>query len=74
MSLIKRARKLYPGEPNQIELDNAVYALDFTTIELCLNVFWWARFRKYKGAIKLHTLLDIKCEIPCFIYTQSEMV
>lgn len=42
--------------------------LDSTTIELCLNVFWWARFRKHKAAVKLHTLLDVKCEIPCFIH------
>lgn len=68
MSLIKKARKLYQGEPSQIELDNVVYALDSTTIELCLNVFWWARFRKHKAAVKLHTLLDVKCEIPCFIH------
>lgn len=51
-----------------IELDNVVYALDATTIELCLDVFWWAKFRKHKAAVKLHTLLDVKCEIPCFIH------
>jgi hypothetical protein len=68
MSLIKKARKLYQDEPSQIELDNVVYALDSTTIELCLNVFWWARFRRHKAAVKLHTLLDLKCEIPCFIH------
>ena len=68
MSLIKKARKLYQDEPGQIELDNVVYALDSTTIELCLNVFWWARFRKHKAAVKLHTLFDVKCEIPCFIH------
>lgn len=67
--LIANARKLF-GSSHQtaIELDNVVYALDATTIELCLSVFWWAKFRKYKAAIKLHTLLDVKCQIPCFIH------
>ena len=67
--LIQRARKLYEGQNETgIELDNVVYALDSTTIELCLDVFWWAKFRRHKAAIKLHTLLDVKCEIPCFIH------
>lgn len=67
--LITQARQLYgPCDETSIELDNAVYALDATTIELCLSVFWWAKFRKHKAAIKLHTLLDVKCEIPCFIH------
>lgn len=57
-----------------IELDNVVYALDATTIELCLNVFWWAKFRKHKAAIKLHTLLNVKCEIPCFIHITDASV
>jgi len=66
--LIKKARRLYQNSnPTKIELDNVIYALDSTTIDLCLNVFWWAKFRKHKAAIKLHTLLDVKCEIPCFI-------
>ncbi len=69
MKLIVKARKLYrPGNETSIELDNVVYALDSTTIDLCLDVFWWAKFRKHKGAIKLHTLLDVKCEIPAFIH------
>lgn len=66
--LIVKARKLYQHSLTEIDLDHIVYALDSTTIELCLDVFWWARFRKHKAAIKLHTLLDVKCEIPCFIY------
>lgn len=67
--LIKQARNLCrPDEAMTIELDNVVYALDATTIELCLDVFWWARFRKHKAAVKLHTLLDVKCEIPCFVH------
>lgn len=67
--LIAQARQLCRGDQEMaIELDNVVYALDATTIELCLDVFWWARFRKHKAAVKLHTLLDVKCEIPCFIH------
>ncbi len=66
--LIAKARRLYQGQPSTIDLDNMVYALDSTTVELCLEVFWWAKFRKHKAAVKLHTLLDIRCEIPCFIH------
>jgi hypothetical protein len=51
-----------------LTIDGNVYALDSTTIDLCLNVFWWAEFRKAKGGIKLHTLYDIKTSIPSFIY------
>lgn len=67
-SLIQQARPLCYTNDSGIELDNVVYALDASTIELCLDVFWWAKFRKHKGAIKLHTLLDVKCEIPTFIH------
>lgn len=67
--LIHEARQLYGvAHDTSIELDNVVYALDSTTIELCLNVFWWAKFRRHKAAIKVHTLLDIKCQLPCFIH------
>lgn len=67
--LIKQCRQLMAGfNSTEIDLDNIVYALDATTIDLCLEVFWWAKFKKHKGAIKLHTLLDVKCEIPCFIH------
>jgi len=48
-----------------------IYALDSTTIELCLEVFWWAKFRKHKAAVKLHTLLDVRCEIPCSIHVSD---
>lgn len=73
--LITKARKLYQGENlTQIELDNVVYALDSSTIDLCLNIFWWAKFRKHKAGIKLHTLLDVKCQIPCFIDVTSASV
>jgi hypothetical protein len=67
MILIHRARKLYINEPFGIDLNNTVYALDSTTIDLCLALFSWARFRKNKGAVKLHTLLDLRGNIPSFI-------
>ena len=65
--LIGRARSLYHHEPIGWELKETVYALDSTTIDLCLNLFPWARFRRTKAAIKLHTLLDLRGSIPTFI-------
>ena len=65
--LISLARDLYVDEQFELDLDNTVYALDSTTIDLCLTLFPWARFRKTKAAIKLHTLLDVKTAIPSFI-------
>ena len=65
--LIHRARKLYLKEPFGVELEQTVYALDATTIDLCLSLFPWARFRKSKAAVKLHTLLDLRGNIPAFI-------
>jgi len=65
--LIRRARSLYASEPIGAELSETVYALDSTTIDLCLNLFAWARFRRAKAAIKLHTLLDLRGSIPTFI-------
>ncbi len=65
--LIHEARKLYADEDFGLELDETVYALDASTIDLCLSVFPWARFRKSKGAVKLHTLLDLRGNIPSFI-------
>jgi hypothetical protein len=65
--LITRARKLYAKDSFGIELDQAVYALDSTTIDLCLALFPWAEFRKRKGAIKLHTLLDLRGNIPSVV-------
>lgn len=66
--LIEQARKLYRDDnPFTVELDNAVYALDASTIDLCLSLFPWAKFRKTKGAVKLHTLLDIRGSIPAFL-------
>jgi transposase len=65
--LIGRARKLYADEPMGVELEQTVYALDSTTIDLCLSLFPWARFRRRKGAVKLHTLLDLRGNIPTFV-------
>jgi len=65
--LIHVARKLYVNDEFGVELDQTVYALDSTTIDLCLSLFPWASFRKRKGAIKLHTLLDLRGNIPSFI-------
>ena len=65
--LISRARKLYAGEPMGVELEQTVYALDSTTIDLCLSLFPWARFRRRKGAVKLHTLIDLRGNIPTFV-------
>ena len=66
-SLIRRARKLYEREPLGVELEQTIYALDSTTIDLCLNLFPWARFRSTKAAVKLHTLLDVRGPIPTMI-------
>jgi len=66
--LIRRARRLYCGEDLALDLDNTVYALDSTTIDLCLSLFEWAPFRSTKAAIKLHTLLDLRGSIPTFIH------
>jgi IS4 transposase len=65
--LIHRARKLYLNEPFGVELKQTAYALDATTIDLCLSLFPWARFRKSKAAVKLHALLDLRGSIPSFI-------
>jgi len=65
--LIHIARALYINDEFGVELDSTVYALDSTTIDLCLSLFPWARFRKRKGAVKLHTLLDLRGNIPSFI-------
>src|SRR6266403_1560749 len=66
--LIRQARKLYASETLGVELSETVYALDSTTIDLCLSVFPWARFRSAKAAVKLHTLLDLRGAIPSFIH------
>jgi hypothetical protein len=66
-ALIRIARELYAGEDLGLELDQTVYALDATIIDLCLSVFPWAKFRKGKAAVKLHTLLDLRGNIPVII-------
>jgi hypothetical protein len=66
--LIAQARKLYADEELGLELSNTVYALDATTIDLCLSVFPWAHFRTTKAAVKMHTLLDLRGNIPSFIH------
>ena len=68
LSLISIARRLYAQDSFGLELKNTVYALDSSTIDLCLALFPWARFRKTKGAVKLHTLLDLRGSIPTFIH------
>ena len=70
-TLIHTARKLYVDEDFGVELDNTIYALDATTIDLCLSVFPWAQFRSTKGAIKLHTLMDLRGNIPTFIHVSD---
>ena len=65
--LIGTARDLYRDERFDVELDQTAYAFDSTTIDLCLSLFPWAHFRKHKAAIKLHTLIDLRGSIPCFI-------
>jgi len=66
--LIAHARKLYAHDAFAVDLDQPAYAFDSTTIDLCLSLFPWAKFRKRKGAVKLHTLIDLHGNIPCFIH------
>ncbi len=72
--LIAQARSLYVNEEFGVTLDNVIYALDSTTIDLCLTLFPWAQFRKRKSAVKMHTLLDLKGSIPCFIHITGGQV
>lgn len=73
-SLIRRARRLYADEPFALELEQTVYALDATVIDLCLSLFPWAYFRSTKAAIKLHTLLDLRGSIPSFLALTEGLV
>ena len=66
--IAKSRQSITPNDTHELFENHSIYAVDTTTIDLCLNVFWWAKFRKNKGAIRLHTVLDIKTEIPCFIH------
>lgn len=65
--LIRRARRLYVEDTHGLDIDELIYALDSSTIDLCLNMFPWAHFRKTKAAVKLHTMIDLKGSIPVFI-------
>ena len=66
--LIAKARPLYASDPVGVDLEQSLYALDSTTIDLCLSLFPWAKFRKHKAAVKMHTLLDLQGNIPSFIH------
>jgi hypothetical protein len=70
-ALIGKARPLYADDDFGVELGEAAYAFDSTTIDLCLSLFPWARFREHKAAVKIHTLLDLRGEIPCFIHVSD---
>lgn len=72
--LIARARALYRDEPFAVELEQTVYAFDSTTVDLCLSLFPWAQFRRHKSAVKLHTLLDLRGNIPAAIYVTNGAV
>jgi len=72
--LIDQARRSCYSNDFEVKVDGNVYALDSTTIDLCLSVFWWAEFRKHKGGIKLHTLYDVKSSIPSFLYISKASV
>lgn len=69
--LIRQARKLYANDALSLDLANTVYALDSTTIDLCLSLFPWADFRSTKAAVKMHTLLDLRGNIPSFIHVSD---
>lgn len=72
--LINEARKSCYRNDFEIKVDGNIYALDSTTIDLCLSVFWWAEFRKAKGGIKMHTLFDVKTSIPSFLHITTAKV
>ena len=72
--LIGMVRPLYAEDPIGVELDQGLYALDSTTIDLCLSLFPWARFRRHKAAVKMHTLLDLHGNIPAFIHVTDGKV
>jgi len=69
--LIAHARRLYLHDDFAVDLDQTAYAFDSTTVDLCLSLFPWAQFRRHKSAVKLHTLLDLRGNIPCFIHVSS---
>jgi len=69
--LIAHARTLYANEDFGVDLKETVYAFDSTTIDLCLSLFPWAQFRRHKSAVKLHTLIDLRGNIPCFVHVSA---
>lgn len=73
-ALIQNARELYLGDPLQVQLDQTAYALDSTIVDLCLTLFPWAKFRKRKAAVKLHTLLDLRASIPTTVIVTTGAV
>jgi hypothetical protein len=72
--LIDEARKSCYKKDFEVDVEGSVYALDSTTIDLCLNVFWWAEFRKHKAGIKVHTLYDVKMSIPTYLHITKASV
>lgn len=72
--LIDYARRVCSCDDFVVKVDGNVYAFDSTTIDLCLSIFWWAEFRKAKGGVKMHTLYDVKTQIPSFIYITTASV
>jgi hypothetical protein len=72
--LIDYARRVCVSTDFEVKVDGNVYAFDSTTIDLCLSVFWWAEFRKAKGGVKMHTLYDVKTQIPSFVYITTASV
>jgi len=72
--LIAHARRLYIDDDFAVELEQTAYAFDSTTVDLCLSLFPWARFRRHKSAVKLHTLIDLRGNIPCFVHVSSGRV
>jgi Domain of unknown function (DUF4372)/Transposase DDE domain len=73
--LVSQAQKLaVPDVAFDLSIDAPVYAIDATVVDLCLNVFWWGKFRQHKAAVKLHAMLDVKTHIPIFVYITSGAV
>jgi hypothetical protein len=73
-SLISKAQELYADEMTELDVHNNIYAIDSTTVDLCLSVYEWAKFRKTKSGIKLHTVIDLKGSIPCFVDVTEAIV
>lgn len=72
--LIDHARRVCANDDFEVKVDGNIYAFDSTTIDLCLGVFWWAEFRKKKGGVKMHTLYDVKTQIPSFVHITTASV